>query len=142
MVDGDFGRSPSSGHQHTVSVSGSGAGFCCKHGVEETGTVLVDTTSGTSHRSVERRGIFDFEVKRLSRASVVNEEYHHSFPTKRHREFTPGVQNPDQGATRVDNVGGVTLKVEVLLGLAFEFQLEWNRRSRKRGPEMGTTFTN
>ncbi|KAL9985053.1 hypothetical protein ACROYT_G007410 [Oculina patagonica] len=96
----------------------------------------------TQHSSVERRGIFDFELKNLSRVSVVDKEYHQSSSTNRHREFTPGVQNPYQDATRVDNVGGVTLEVEVLLGLASEFQLEGNRRSGERSHEMGTTCTN
>ena len=33
-----------------------------------------------------------------------------------------GVQNPNQGVTRVDNVVGATFKVETLFGLSSEFQ--------------------
>ena len=52
-----------------------------------------------------------------------------------------GVQNPNQGVTRVDNVVGATFKVESFVGLSSEFQPEGNRGSEERSREMSTTFT-
>lgn len=94
------------------------------------------------HRMVELRGIFDFEVKLLSRVSVVDKEYHKCCSISRHCEFMSGVLNPNQDATRMDNVAGATFKVKVLLGLASELQLKGNRRSGERNREMGTTCSN
>ena len=43
-----------------------------------------------------------------------------------------GVQNSNQGVTRVDNVVGAAFKVEILLGLSSEFQPEGDRGSGER----------
>lgn len=140
VIDSDFGRLPSGGHHHIISSSGSGAGFCRKIDEEETGTVLVNSDCRHQPWSGENRRIFDFQVEHLSRASVVNKKYHQRFSTNRHSKFMSGVQNPNQGLARVDNVVGATFKVEILLGLSSEFQPEGNRGSGERSREMSTTF--
>ena len=142
VVDTDFGRLPSGGHHHIVSSSEGGGGFCRKTDEEETGTVLVDADCRHQHGSDEYRRLLDFEVENLSRASAVNKKYHQCSSTNRHSKFMSGVQNPNQGVTRMDNVMGATFKVEIPLGLSFKFQPEGNRGSGERNREMSATFTN
>lgn len=142
VTDSDFGSTPSDGHYHVVSSSGSGGGFCTKMHEEESGTVLVDTDCRSRHDSVEYQRLFDFEFEHLRRGGVVDIECH-QFPfANGHCKFIPGVKNTNQGVTRVDHVVGASCKIVIPLGLASKFQPKGNRRSGERSQEMSTTCTN
>lgn len=142
VIDSDFGSTPSGGHYHPVSSSGSGGGFCTKIDEEETGAVLVDTDCRSRHDSVEYQRLFDFEFEQFRRGSVVDIECHQFPPANGHCKFFPGVKNTNQGVTRVDHVVGASFKVEIPLGLASKFQPKGSCRSGERSREMSTTCTN
>lgn len=139
-ADNRFGRHPSGGHHYVISGSSDDTGLCSKPGVEEANPVLVNTDTGPWNRRIKDSRGFDLEMETLSRSCVVYKEYHQSFSANGYSKLTSGIENPKQGVAWLNDVWGVALKVEVLFGLAFQFQCEGNRGSGERSWEMGTTF--
>lgn len=139
-ADSHFRRHPSGGHHHVITGSRYDTGLCSKPDVEEASPVLEDTDSGPWNRGIENCRGFDLELKKLGCSCVENKEYHQSFSANGYSEFTSGIENPKQGVTWLNDVWGVALKVEVLFGLALQFQFKWDDGSRERRWEMGTTF--